>query len=196
MGAAGSWTGQRVHQYEAQTTVASGGVALTVDRNFMSSRWLARPRPTRAAGHSPRLRNLSPVETGQSGDRVKALQCLLKKNARDHGRLDARFDRDVAEQCGLSSAASTCETRAMRTSIPGPRWSPRFGAAAEGRLCGRARPSPGAGPARRRVQVGEGTGVVTERTAAAVRRHQQGLGLDPTGVVTADLWAALQRGAR
>ena len=40
------------------------------------------------------------------------------------------------------------------------------------------------------------TGVVTERTAGTVRRHQQGLGLDPTGVVTADVWAALQHGIR
>ena len=32
---AGSWRGERVHQYEAQTTVVHGGVPLTIDRNFL-----------------------------------------------------------------------------------------------------------------------------------------------------------------
>jgi peptidoglycan hydrolase-like protein with peptidoglycan-binding domain len=39
-------------------------------------------------------------------------------------------------------------------------------------------------------------GVVTERTAKAVRRYQQRLGLDPTGVVTTGTWTALQQGRR
>jgi peptidoglycan hydrolase-like protein with peptidoglycan-binding domain len=40
------------------------------------------------------------------------------------------------------------------------------------------------------------TGVVSDRTAKAVARYQRRLGLDPTGVVGADTWTALQQGLR
>ena len=39
-------------------------------------------------------------------------------------------------------------------------------------------------------------GVVDDRTATAVARFQRRVGLDPTGVVTPETWAALQTGAR
>lgn len=42
----------------------------------------------------------------------------------------------------------------------------------------------------------EPTGVVTDRTARAVARYQRQVGLDPTGVVTVETWAALQSGTR
>lgn len=40
-------------------------------------------------GRYPKLR------PGSRGDRVKAVQCLLRKSARYRGHLDGRFDRDV-----------------------------------------------------------------------------------------------------
>ena len=160
-------------------------------------RWLAAPRSTRACGGTrldfgtyPRLK------PGSRGDRVKALQCLLKKNARYHGRLDARFDRDVVR--AMRSFQRRVDLR-VTGNADVKTWTALFATGSAPLLKVGSAGEPALRLQRALRAAGfrsvKPTGVVTERTAAAVRRHQQGLGLDPTGVVTADLWAALQRGA-
>lgn len=194
-----SWYGHRVHQYEAHTTVSYGGVALTIDRNFMElDGGSRRPRSTQACGGTrldfetyPRLR------AGGTGDRVKALQCLLRKNARYRGRLDARFDRDVLRavrsfqrrhDLRITGKADVATWTALFAAGPKPLL--KVGSAGQSVLrLQRSLRAAGFGSVKP-------TGIVTERTAKAVRRHQQHLGLDPTGVVTADTWAALQQGLR
>jgi hypothetical protein len=194
----GSWDGQRVHQYESQTTVAYGGVSLTVDRNFMElGGGSQRPRSTRACGGMrldfgtyPRLK------PGSRGDRVQALQCLLKKNARYHGRLDARFDRDVVR--AVRSFQRRHDLR-VTGKVDIKTWTALFATGSAPLLKVGSAGEPTLRLQRSLRAAGfrsvKPTGVVTEGTAAAVRRHQQDLGLDPTGVVTAEFWAALQRGA-
>lgn len=194
-----SWQGERVHQYEAQTSATYGGVALTIDRNFMELGGGAQaPRRLRQCGGTrldfgtyPRLKS------GSRGDRVKALQCLLKKNARYRGRLDARFDRDVVRSVRSfqrrhdlrvtgKADASTWTTLFAKGSAP----LLKVGSAGEPALrLQRSLRAAGFGSVKP-------TGIVTERTAKAVRRLQQAVGLDPTGVVTAETWAALQEGRR
>ena len=94
---ADSWTSERVHQYEAQTTVVHGGVPLTIDRNFLELDGGSQaPRSVLACGRTrldfPAYPRLKP---GSRGDRVTALQCLLRTNARYRGKLDGNLDRDV-----------------------------------------------------------------------------------------------------
>ena len=64
-----SWEGQRVHQYEAHTSAAYGGVALTIDRNFMELDGGAQPpRSSRVLRrHPPRLRDLPATEGRAAG---------------------------------------------------------------------------------------------------------------------------------
>ena len=195
----GSWEGQRVHQYEVQTTSTYGGVPLTVDRNVMELDGGAQPpRSTRACGGTrldfrayPRLR------PGSTGDRVKALQCLLKKNNRYRGRLDSRFDRDVVR--AVRSFQRRHDLRVRGTADPAT-WTALFADGSAPLL----KVGSGGAPVLRlqRSLRAAGfrsvkpTGVVTEKTSEAVRRLQQRLGLEPTGVVTAETWASLQQGAR
>lgn len=196
---AGSWPGERVHQYDLHTAATYGGVALTIDRSFMELDGGSRPvRALRQCGGT-RLdfAGYSRLRMGSTGPRVRALQCLLRKNARYRGRLDARFDRDVARAVtsfqrrhdlrvtGKADAA-TWTALFARGSAPLLKVGSSGGAVLRLQRALRAAGS-------RSV---EHTGVVSERTAKAVRRYQQRLGADPTGVVTTETWAALQQGRR
>ena len=196
---AGSWDGERVHQYEAQTTVAYGGVALTIDRNVLELDGGSQPpRSVLACGRTrldfptyPRLR------PGSRGDRVTALQCLLRTQARYRGKLDGRLDRDVVRAVTAFQRrhdlrrtgrpdASTWTALFARGSSP----LMKVGSAGTSALrLQRAIRAAG-------VRSASATGVVTDRTAKAVARYQRRVGLDPTGVVTRETWAALQTGER
>ena len=195
---ADTWRGDRIHQYEAHTSVVYGGVALTIDRNFLELDGGSRvPRTTRACGRTrvdfgsyPRLR------PGSRGDRVAALQCLLRKNGRYRGTLDGRYDRDVVRALRTFQRRHDLrETgkadRATWTVLFATGSTPLLKVGSSGESALRVQRALRAGGARS-VRV---TGVVTDRTAAAVARLQRRLGLDPTGVVTVETWAALQTGA-
>jgi peptidoglycan hydrolase-like protein with peptidoglycan-binding domain len=194
-----SWLGERVHQYEAHTTIAYGGVALTIDRNFLELDGGSQPpRSTRACGRTrldfgtyPRLR------AGSRGHRVTALQCLLKNVGRYRGKLDGRYDRDVVRAVRTFQRRHDLrETgkadRASWTALFATGSTPLTKVGSAGRSALRLqRALRSAGT----LSV-EPTGVVTDRTARAVARYQRQVGLDPTGVVTVETWAALQSGTR
>ncbi|MDT0187435.1 DUF1906 domain-containing protein [Microbacterium sp. ARD31] len=195
---ASTWAGERVHQYEAHTTATYGGVALTIDRNFLELDGGSRlPRSLLACGRTrldfgayPRLR------TGSKGDRVAALQCLLRKNGRYRGKLDGRYDRDVVRAVTTyqrrhdlrrTGKADRATWMALFAQGSGPLM--KVGSAGESALrLQRALRASGA----RSVRV---EGVVDDRTTKAVARFQRRVGLDPTGVVTPETWVALQTGA-
>ena len=194
-----SWGGQRVHQYEAHTSATYGGVALTIDRNFMELDGGARPpRVARQCGGTRLDFGVYPrLKQGSRGGGVKAVQCLLKKNAHYRGRLDSSFDRDV-----VRAVRSFQRRHHVRVTgrADASTWTALFAKGSTPLL-----KVGSAGEAVLRLQrslraagfpSGTPTGIVTERTAEAVRRLQRSLGLDPTGVVTAEVWAALQRGLR
>jgi peptidoglycan hydrolase-like protein with peptidoglycan-binding domain len=139
----------------------------------------------------------SRLRTGSTGPRVRALQCLLRTNAHYRGRLDARFDRDVARtvktfqrrhDLRVTGKADTATWTALFARGSAPLLKVGSSGAAVLRL---QRTLRAAGS--RSV---EHTGVVSERTAKAVARYQRRLGTDPTGVVTTDTWTALQQGRR
>jgi peptidoglycan hydrolase-like protein with peptidoglycan-binding domain len=142
-------------------------------------------------GSYPRLKQ------GSRGDRVKALQCLLKKNARYRGRLDARFDGGVVRavrsfqrrhDLRLTGQGDAATWTALFAKGAAPLL--KFGSAGEAvlRLQRALRAA--------RARSVEPTGVLSDRTAKAVARYQQRMGLDPSGVVTYDTWSRLQQGMR
>jgi hypothetical protein len=193
-----SWVGERVHQYEAHTTVAYGGVALTIDRNFLElDGGSPEPRSTRLCGRTrvdfgayPRLR------TGSRGDRVTALQCLLRTSGRYRGTLDGRYNRGVARavttfQRRHDLRATGKADRATWTALFAAGPAPLMKVGSAGRSALRLQRAVRASGAR----AVKPTGVVDGRTTKAVVRLQRRLGLDPTGVVTDETWAALQTGA-
>jgi hypothetical protein len=196
---AGSWPGERIHQYEAQTTVAYGGVPLTIDRNFLDLDGGSQaPRKTLACG---RVRVDFPtyprLKAGSRGDRVAALQCLLRTNARYRGKLDGRLDRDVVR--ALTAFQRRHDLRetgrpdaATWTALFARGSSPLMKVGSSGKSALRLQRALRAAGQR----FSKPTGIVDDRTAKAVARYQRRVGLDPTGVVTTQTWAALQTGTR
>jgi hypothetical protein len=194
-----SWEGDRVHQYEAHTLATYGGVALTIDRNYLELDGGARaPRNLRACGGTlldfPSYATMRP---GSRGDRVRALQCLLRTNARYRGRLDARFDRDV-----VRAVRSFQRRQGLRVTgkADAATWTALFARGSAPLLKVGSSGAPALRLQRALRAAGsrsvDRTGVVSDRTAKAVARYQRRLGLDPTGVVGADTWTALQQGLR
>ena len=194
-----SWRGERVHQYEAQTTVAYGGVPLTIDRNFLDLDGGSQaPRRTLACGRTrldfPSYPRLAP---GSRGKRVTALQCLLRTNARYRGRLDGHLDRDVVRAVrAFQRRHDLRETgkpdAATWTALFAQGSSPLMKVGSSGKSALRLqRALTAAGQRATRP-----TGIVDDRTTKAVVRYQRRVGIDPTGVVTTETWAALQTGAR
>jgi peptidoglycan hydrolase-like protein with peptidoglycan-binding domain len=194
-----SWEGERVHQYDLHTDATYGGVPLTIDRNYLELDGGSQPpRTTRGCGGTmldfpsyPRLR------AGSRGARVEALQCLLKKNGRYRGRLDGRLDRDVVR--AVTAFQRRHDLRA--TGRPdAATWTTLFAKGSKPLM-----KVGSAGQSALRLQRAlraagwrsvKPTGVVDDRTTKAVARYQRRVGLDPTGVVTRETWAALQTGAR
>lgn len=195
---ASSWAGERVHQYEAQTLATYGGVALTIDRNFLELDGGSRPpRSTRACGRVDLDRGHPRLRPGSRGARVEAFQCLLRKSARYRGKLDGRYDRDVVRAVRTFQRRNDLrETgRADRrtwTALFAAGSSPLTKVGSSGQPALRLQRALRASGARSVKP----SGVVDDRTAKAVARLQRRTGLEPTGVVTAETWAVLQTGGR
>lgn len=194
-----SWAGQRVHQYEAQTTASYGGVALTIDRNYLE-----------LDGGSKKVRNLracggrrmdfgrySRLRKGDRGPQVEALQCVLRKRAKYRGRLDARLDGDVVRsvrrfQRRADLRVSGRVDPSTWTALLAAGRKPLLKVGSTGEPVLRLQRSLRAAG----IRAGATTGVVSDRTARSVARYQRRVGLDATGVATKETWAALQRGER
>ncbi|SED11937.1 Peptidoglycan-binding (PGRP) domain of peptidoglycan hydrolases-containing protein [Nocardioides exalbidus] len=194
-----SWEGERIHQYQLHTDAAYGGVALTIDRNFLELDGGSQPpRNLLACGRTDLdLRSYPRLRTGRSGDAVEALQCLLRKHAGYRSRLDGRYDTQVARAVrkfqrrhDLRQTGRTDPATWTALFAQGSKPLVKVGSSGDAALrLERALRAAGFGS----VKV---TGVVTDRTTRAVARCQRRVGLDPTGVVTTDTWKALQTGAR
>jgi len=194
-----SWDRERVHQYDAPAVATYGGVSLVIDRNFVELG--GGSQAPRAASYCRGTQLDYPtyprLGRGDEGPRVRAIQCLLKRNGRYRGRLDAHFDPDVVRSVrsfqrhhdlrvtGKADAATWTVLLAKGT-------TPLLKVGSTGEAVRRLQRALGAATSRRaRV-----TGVFSDRTAAAVRRYQEQVGLAPTAVVAADTWSALQLGSR
>ncbi|MEV7428521.1 glycoside hydrolase domain-containing protein [Nocardioides sp. NPDC092400] len=194
---AGSWTGERVHQYALDQSATYGGVTLAIDRNFLQvGGGSVAPRAPRACGGVRLDRADYPsLAKGRRGAVVEAAQCLLKQRGSYRGRVDGRFDRDVA-------AAVRGHQRARDLSATGRvdrrTWTSLL-AAGSGPLLKVGSAEDAVRRLQRALNVATTadlrvTGVLDDATSRWVATYQRRVGRPVTGVVAADTWTALRAG--
>ncbi|MCY7396171.1 MAG: DUF1906 domain-containing protein [Nocardioides sp.] len=194
--------GGRVKQYQGGHNETWGGVTINIDSN-----WLELGRPPAPSARSQcgtqvefaTYAGLRPAAAGKASGpgQVRALQCLLKKKKMYAGKLTGRY------QPGLVKAVTSWQRRAGLASSP--TWSRK---AWQTLLASGTTPVlkiGSTGMAVRRVQRALNTkpgtrgpvdGVYGAATDTAVRAWQTRVGLDASGVVGTDDWAALVAGRR
>jgi len=192
-----AWAGQRMHQYRGGHPENHGGVAIEVDSN-----WLEVGGGTR----SPRVRKhchgvqvdfpaYGAQRRGSTGERVKALQCLLRERRLLSGDLTERYDRRIVKavkrfqhRAGLRESGVVRKATWVALLSSGPTPLLKVGAGSD---------------AVRRVQRAvnaattsrlEITGVYDRATERAVKVYQGRLGVPRTGVTTSSLWPLLHAG--
>lgn len=187
----------RVHQYLGPHTETHGGVSIEVDSNYMSlGRGSVAPAEIAVCG-GVRIsyRDYFRLQRGDTGRRVAALQCLLRRNGTYSGAISGSFDRPtgqavLAYQRARGLTSDRAVTLSTWTSILSTGAHPvlKYGSAER---------------AVRRIQRSLNaavdahlpiTGLYYSDTAAAVRRYQALRDLPPTGVVTEATWAEMERG--
>lgn len=195
--APGAWAGQRMHQYRGGHVETHGGVSIEIDSNWLEVGGGTRtPKPR---GHCRGVRVNFPTygvqRRGSSGDRVKALQCLLREKRLLRGDLTERYDRRVVaavkrfqHRVGLRESGVTRRTTwvALLSSGPSPLLKVGHGSDAVRRVQRAVNAATGA-----RLEV---TGIYDRRTERAVKVYQRGVGVPRTGVTTTALWALLHAG--
>lgn len=189
---------QRVHQYRGDHNETHGGVTITVDSNFMSlGAGSVAPAALPSCGVRINFPDYYRLESGDTGDQVKALQCLLRRTGTYGGAITGVFNSATAQ------AVADYQT-ARRVPVTGVvslgTWTALLSKGSQPILkYGSAR------HAVRRLQRALNaavdaylpiTGVYEGSTAAAVKVYQVARGLAATGVVASDTWVELERGNR
>ncbi len=194
-----AWRRQRVHQYRGGHDETYGRVTLNIDSNWMDVGGGSRaPRPTPHCGVPIDFPSYGLLRRGDRSPKVKALQCLLRRQHVYRGGLHERFDRKTAvavkrfqhrhpplRENGKATKATWIALLSQgRTPLM------KVGAASNGvrRL---QRALNAATTSRLAV-----TGVYDKATARAVKRYQRARGLHRTGVTTDLVWAPLKHGRR
>lgn len=194
-----SWTPhRRIHQYVLDVVQTFGGVALTVDKDFMDvGHGSVAPKPSASCGVDIDFATYRTQSRGDTGSQVKAAQCLLKQRGYYSGTVTGRFD--LATQRATTRFQSARQLAVMGA-MNRPTWTALL-SAGDAPVVKRG----SASNAVRRVQralnaAGDPrlpvTGVFGAGTTAAVRVYQQAVGLPTTGVVASDTWAGLKSGRR
>ncbi|MFF0477684.1 glycoside hydrolase domain-containing protein [Streptomyces sp. NPDC004284] len=85
------WAGhQRIHQYAGEVTESYGGYSINIDRDYLDV-GTGTPPATDCTGTNLDLTAYPTVQSGSTGDQVKAAQCLLKAAGYDPGAPDGVF---------------------------------------------------------------------------------------------------------
>ncbi|MER5898449.1 glycoside hydrolase domain-containing protein [Streptomyces sp. NPDC001876] len=85
---------QRIHQYAGEVTESYGGYSINIDRDYLDVGNGSTPTPT-CTGANLDFTSYTTVQSGSTGDRVKAAQCLLKAAGFDPGTPDGIFGPDT-----------------------------------------------------------------------------------------------------
>ncbi|WUD72276.1 DUF1906 domain-containing protein [Streptomyces sp. NBC_00510] len=185
---------QRIHQYVGEVTESYGGYSINIDRDYLDVGTGTPPAPS-CTGVNLDFTAYITVQSGSTGDQVKAAQCLLKAAGYDPGAPD-----------GVFGPATTTATRNFQTSrgltadgVVGPKtWTALL--------------SRGSAPTIQNGSTGEAVtrlqraltaalgrtvaidGVFGPGTEQGVRDYQSSRGLGVDGVVGPATWGALQSG--
>ncbi len=189
---------KRVHQYLGDHNETYGGVTINVDSNYMSlGRGSVAPRSRLSCGVGIDFRDYHRLHQGDTGDEVKAAQCLLKRKGTYDGDVHGSFDRRTYRAVVDYQATHGIEVTgvvSLRTWTAilsaGPEPVLKYGSAKYG-VSRVQRALNAAVDAHLPI-----TGVYDASTAAAVGMYQADRGLPRTSVVATDTWAELQVGNR
>ena len=193
------WQGNRMRQFCGTHTETYGGVSLSIDSNFMDlgrgSEPTGRAKLCRVAVGFPRYPTL---HRGDRGDKVKALQCFLRKEKAYRGPVHGRF------HAGTAKAVKRFQRHEPTVRVTGKAdrktWTALLAQGSDPLLKYGSRTN-----AVRRLQRAlnsaegdrlEVTGVFERSTQRSVKSYQRGRGLPGTGVVTTLMWDQLQEGRR
>ena len=194
--------GGRVKQYRGDHTETHGGVAITIDSNFLDlGKGSVAPAEERCGGVSVSFRSYPLLRRPEGGDtppagRTTALQCLLQEKGLYDGALSGVYSGATAaavaawrERRGTTPGEEAGRTVWMSLLAAGRRPVLKTGSAgSDVRRLQRAlnAASPGTG-----LRV---NGVMNPATTAALRSWQGRVDLPGTGIATDDDWKALTRG--
>ncbi|MGZ4460536.1 MAG: glycoside hydrolase domain-containing protein [Nocardioidaceae bacterium] len=195
---ADGWTPhRRIHQYASTHLETYGDVGLQVDSSFMDvGHGSVAPKPDGHCGVRVDFGSYRLQQRGDRGAQVAAAQCLLRHERAYDGPVSGRFT--PATVAAVKTFQGNHPPLGVTGGVNAKTWTAllsqgstplmKYGTASNAvRRLQRALNAAG----------GEGlavTGVFEGKVRAATQRYQRAHGLDDTGVVTDDLWAALQTG--
>jgi Domain of unknown function (DUF1906)/Putative peptidoglycan binding domain len=193
------WQRDRMRQFCGTHTETHGGVSISIDSNYMDFGKGSDPKGRSRMCHTdvdfPRYPGL---HRGDRGDRVKALQCFLRKGSFYNGRVHGRYHQ------GTAKAVERLQRRTDTLSITGKAnrktWTALLAKGSDPLLKYGSRANS-VRRLQRTLNAAEGaridvTGVFDRRTQRMVKRYQKGRDLPRTGVVTTVMWDQLQQGRR
>jgi hypothetical protein len=189
------WKRQRIHQYQLDVTVAYGGAAVNIDKNFLDVGKGSRAgKQSKPCGTTQTFKRYATLKVGSKGDQVKALECLLKKrgllsSADKHYGIGTARAVD-AFRVTKGWAATGTATRSTWTALLSGGKNPRvLKQGSVGPSVWRLQRSLVAAGASLRI-----TGIYDARTVKAVKAYRAARGLPGYTTTEATVWAELQRG--
>jgi hypothetical protein len=197
--ASSAWRHQRIHQYAGHADLTYGGVTLNVDRNWVDvGGGTKAPAPSPHCGVRIDFASYGVLRRGDSGAKVKALQCLLKQQGVYDGKLNGSYNLATARavtrfQKKYATLADTGVANRPTWMVLLAKGSPSFSKVGSGSNAVRRIQRALNAAADEELPI---SGVFDRRTEAAVKRYQTSRGLPATGVMTSATWAPLQQGLR
>ncbi|MFD5029823.1 glycoside hydrolase domain-containing protein [Streptomyces sp. NPDC058405] len=185
---------QRIHQYAGEVTESYGGYSITIDRDYLDV-GNGTPPPSTCTGANFSFTAYTTVQSGSSGDQVKAAQCLLKAAGFDPGTPDGIFGPATTTasrnfQAGKGLTADGVVGAKTWTALLSRGSTPTIQNGSTGEAVTRLQRALTAALGRT-VAI---DGAFGSGTGQAVRDYQSSRGLGADGIVGPATWSALQSG--
>jgi peptidoglycan hydrolase-like protein with peptidoglycan-binding domain len=185
---------QRIHQYVGEVTESYGGYSINIDRDYLDVGTGTPPAPT-CTGANLDFTAYTTVQSGSTGNLVKAAQCLLKAAGYDPGAPDGVFGSNTATaarnfQAGRGLTADGVVGSRTWTALLSRGVTPTVQSGSTGEAVTRVQRALTAALGRT-VAI---DGIFGSGTGQAVRDYQSSRGLAVDGIVGPGTWSALQSG--
>ncbi|MGW0606098.1 glycoside hydrolase domain-containing protein [Streptomyces sp. NPDC002640] len=187
---------QRIHQYVGEVTETYGGYSINIDRDYLDvGTGGTTPPPATCTGANLNFTAYATVQSGSSGELVKAAQCLLTAAGHNPGAPDGVFGS------GTATAVRSFQTAKGLTAdgVVGPKtWTALLSRGATTTVQSGSTGEP-VTRLQRALTAALGRtvaidGVFGSGTGQAVRDYQSSRGLTADGIVGSGTWGALQAG--